>query len=351
MSTQLTIIQPDDFHVHLRDDEALAVTVPASAAHFARALVMPNVKPPIVTHEQAAAYHQRIVAHVPANTDFKPLMSLYLTQETRASDIEMAAKQDIVFAVKYYPAGATTHSQWGVSSIEQAFHTLALMEKWNLPLLIHGEVVDHDIDIFDREAIFIERELTKIMRHFPGLRIVLEHITTQDAVDFVIASPNTLAATITVHHLLYNRNDLLVGGVKPHYYCLPILKREQHRQALIKAAISGNPKFFLGTDSAPHAKKTKEAACGCAGIFSAPYALPLYASVFEQENALDKLEAFASHHGADFYQLPRNTQKITLTQQEQIIPLSLSYLADTLIPIAAGETLGWQSLPIASHLL
>jgi len=340
---QLTIIQPDDFHVHLRDNEALAVTVPSTAQHFARALVMPNVKPPIITHQHAVEYRQRIIAKVPTGNHFQPLMSLYLTEETKAHDIEEAKKNDVVHAVKYYPAGATTHSQWGVTNIEKAFPILEVMEKVNLPLLIHGEVVDPTVDVFDREAIFIEQELTKIMRHFPALRIVLEHITTKQAVDFVTSAPATLAATITVHHLLYNRNALLVGGIKPHYYCLPILKREIHRQALVKAATSGNSKFFLGTDSAPHAKKTKENACGCAGIFSAPYALALYAHVFEQENALNKLEAFASWYGADFYQLPRNTGKMILIKQEQVVPLELSFVDDVLVPIAAGEKLEWSA--------
>jgi len=340
---QLTLAQPDDWHVHLRDDAALARTVPDTATHFARALVMPNLKSPVTTTTLAQAYHQRILAHRPASNAFQPLMSLYLTEQTSVAHITQAKASGIIYGVKYYPAGTTTHSQFGVSNIEKAFAALAMMEKLAIPLLIHGEVVDDDVDIFDREALFIERELTKIMQHFPNLRIILEHITTKQAVDFITSASANLAATITPHHLLYNRNALLVGGVKPHYYCLPILKRETHRLALIKAATSGNPKFFLGTDSAPHARSTKENPCGCAGIYSAPFALALYASIFEQAEALDKLEGFASWYGADFYQLPRNTRQVTLIKRSQEVPATLPFGDDVLVPIAARETLGWDS--------
>ena len=339
--TELSLIKPDDWHLHLRDGDALRAVLPHTAARFSRAIIMPNLKPPIVSTALARRYRDRIAAALPAGMRFEPLMTLYLTDNTSPEEITHARSSGVVFAVKYYPAGATTNSDSGVSEIHKCFSTLAAMERVGMPLLVHGEVTDPTVDIFDREAIFIERVLAPLATRFPGLKLVLEHITTQQAVDFVSSAPATVAATITVHHLLFNRNALFRGGIRPHYYCLPVLKRETHQRALVEAATSGNPKFFLGTDSAPHARHTKETDCGCAGVYSAHAALELYAEVFEACAALDRLQAFASFHGADFYGLPRNTERITLTKQEWLVPAELPYGEHTLVPLRAGETVQW----------
>ena len=341
MTDTLTLIRPDDWHLHLRDGAAMQSVLPHTARQFARAIVMPNLKPPVTTVEAAHAYRQRILAAVPPGVDFEPLMTLYLTDNTPPAEIARARQSGFIHAVKYYPAGATTNSDSGVTDLHKAYPAIAAMEEHGVPLLLHGEVTDSDIDIFDREAVFIDRYLSKLIRDFPALKIVLEHITTQQAAEFVKTAPANIGATITVHHLLYNRNAMFRGGIRPHYYCLPILKRETHRQALIAAATSGNPKFFLGTDSAPHAQHTKEAPCGCAGIYTALTAIELYAEAFEQAGALNKLEAFASFYGADFYGLPRNTQKITLKKEPWTVPASLDMANDKLIPLRAGETITW----------
>lgn len=339
----LTITRPDDWHLHLRDQDALAFTVPASSQYFGRAIIMPNLTPPIKTIADAKSYQARIMQHIPASHDFTPLMTLYLTQDTQPDDIIAAHESGIIKGFKLYPAGATTNSNNGVSNIKALYPVIAMMESLQMPLLLHGEVVDQDIDIFDREAVFIERTLMPLLQHFPYLKVVLEHITTEHAVEFVMQSATRIAATITPQHLLYNRNHLLVGGIKPHLYCLPILKRNTHQTALIKAAISGNPRFFLGTDSAPHAASTKENSCGCAGCFSAPYALTLYAEVFDRENAMDKLEGFASFYGADFYGLPRNSTKITLVKSPIKIPDSTHYVrGDRLINLGGNQEFSWK---------
>lgn len=337
----LTITRPDDWHIHLRDGAALALTVADCAKQFARAIVMPNLVPPVQNAEQAAAYRERILAARPESSRFNPLMVLYLTDQTTPAIIEAAVNSGIVYACKLYPAGATTNSASGVTQLTNIYPALATMEKLGLPLLIHGEVTDADIDIFDREAVFIERHLQPLLAAFPTLKIVFEHITTKDAVEFVQAGPANLAATITAHHLLFNRNDMLVGGIRPHYFCLPILKRNIHQQALIQAATSGSAKFFLGTDSAPHAKGKKEAACGCAGCYTAAHAIELYAEAFDRAGALDKLEAFASFNGPDFYQLPRNTEQVTLVEQPSQVAAELDFGGEALIPLLAGETLRW----------
>jgi dihydroorotase len=340
---ELTITRPDDWHVHLRDGAALQHTCADIARYFGRAIIMPNLTPPAATVAQALAYRERIVEAMQGLPhQFDPLMTLYLTDQTDPAEIHRAAAAEGVHAVKLYPAGATTNSDAGVHALEALYPTLAAMEEADLPLLIHGEVTDHDIDIFDREKVFIDRHLAPITRRFPALRVVLEHITTADAVQFVESAAATVAATITVHHLLFNRNDMLVGGVRPHYYCLPILKRNSHQQALQQAAISGNPKFFLGTDSAPHSTASKEASCGCAGVYSAHAALELYAEVFEQLQALDKLEAFASHFGPDFYRLPRNGDTITLSKQSWNVPAQIPLGEQTLTPLRAGQSVAWQ---------
>ena len=340
---ELTITRPDDWHVHLRDGTALQHTCADLARYFGRAIVMPNLTPPAATVVQALAYRERIVhAMRSLPRQFEPLMTLYLTDQTDAAEIRLAAATAGVHAVKLYPAGATTHSAAGVTKLEELWPTLAAMEESDLPLLIHGEVTDPDIDIFDREKVFIDRHLIPISRRFPALRIVLEHITTADAVQFVREAGENVAATITVHHLLFNRNDMLVGGIRPHYYCLPVLKRNTHQQALQRAAISGNRKFFLGTDSAPHSTSSKESSCGCAGVYSAHAALELYAEVFEQLHALDKLEGFAAHFGADFYRLPRNQDTITLRRQSWNVPPQLPLGAETLTPLRAAQTVNWQ---------
>lgn len=340
---QIDLIYPDDWHCHFRDGPNLATTVPAASFQFKRAIVMPNLPSPIVTWQEAVAYLERIRAFIPKGNTFTPLMTLYLTDETTPQQIIEAKQSGHIYGAKLYPAHATTHSAKGVSSISRLYSVFSAMEKVGLPLLIHGEVTTPDIDIFDREAVFIEQHLASLIKNFPGLKIVLEHITTCDAVDFVKESPATLGATITPHHLWLNRNALLAGGIKPHYYCLPVLKRKSHQDALIQAAISGNPKFFLGTDSAPHAQKQKESACGCAGIFNSHAAIEMYAQVFESFGALDKLEGFASKFGAQFYDLPYNKEKLTLIKKSWTIPSSFTFGADTLIPFLAGETLNWQS--------
>jgi len=339
---KITLLQPDDWHSHLRDDAALATTVPHTAQFFARAIVMPNLRPPVTTVEQAQAYRERILAHVPNGHHFEPLMTLYLTDNTSADELRAAKASDFIHAVKYYPAGATTHSDAGVTQLEKVYPLLEVMSEIDLPLLMHGETTDPSVDIFDREAYFIEHALAPLTERFPQLRMVLEHITTEQAVDFVLDSTPHVGATITVHHLLLQRNDMLAGGIRPHYYCLPILKRQRHQEALHRAAASGNPKFFLGTDSAPHNQQSKESDCGCAGIYTAHAALPLYAEAFEQIGTLDKLEAFASHHGADFYGLPRNTRTMTLEKRAWHVPAAYPLGNDTLIPLRQGESIAWQ---------
>ncbi|SMB22361.1 dihydro-orotase [Sterolibacterium denitrificans] len=338
----LTLTRPDDWHLHLRDDAALAAVLPDTARRFARAIVMPNLKPPVTTVAQAAAYRERILRALPAGMRFEPLMTLYLTDNTPPGEIDAARASGFVHAVKLYPAGATTNSDAGVTDLARCRATLARMEVLGLPLLVHGESTDPVVDVFDREAVFIERTLQPLLKDFPALRLVLEHITTRDAVQFVAASAENVAATITVHHLLLNRNALFVGGIQPHHYCLPVLKRETHRQALVAAAISGNPKFFLGTDSAPHARGAKEAACGCAGCYTAHAAIELYAEVFEAADALDRLEGFASFHGADFYRLPRNQERITLVREAWSVPASQPFDGDTLVPLRAGAKIAWR---------
>ncbi|WP_373086881.1 dihydroorotase [Zhongshania sp.] len=339
----LKITRPDDWHIHLRDGEVLSHTVADASRYFGRVIVMPNLTPPVRNLAEANAYRQRIVQALPATGhQLTPLMVLYLTDKTTVADIAEAAASDTVFAAKLYPAGATTNSDSGVTSIENLYPVLAAMEKHGLPLLVHGEVTDADIDIFDREARFIERHLTPIAANFPALKMVLEHITTADAAQFVSAASDNIAATITAHHLLYNRNHMLAGGIRPHYYCLPILKRNTHQQALISAATSGNPKFFLGTDSAPHAKNRKETSCGCAGCYTAYAAIEMYAEAFDAAGALDKLEAFASFYGADFYGLPRNSDSISLIKQSWTAPEQLPLGSDTIYPLRGGEQLHWQ---------
>ncbi|MDH5444932.1 MAG: dihydroorotase [Gammaproteobacteria bacterium] len=339
---EISLVYPDDWHLHVRDGDVLRHVIPDTAERFARAIIMPNLKPPVTTTEQALAYRERILAAVPNGISFQPLMTLYLTDNTPKEEILKAKESGLVHALKLYPAGATTNSDAGVTDIRKCNSTLEKMAELGLPLLVHGEVTDSHIDIFDRERIFIEQILEPLTQRLPELKIVLEHITTSDAVDFVTGSGANIAATITPHHLLYNRNAMLAGGIRPHYYCLPIIKRETHRKALVKAAVSGNPKFFLGTDSAPHAQHAKESACGCAGIYSSHAAIELYAEVFEQADALDKLEGFASFYGADFYGLPRNTDKIKLTKQEWTVPDSLAFGEERLIPLRAGEKISWQ---------
>lgn len=340
----LTITRPDDWHVHLRDDAALQLTVSDISRYFGRAIIMPNLTPPVSNMQQASAYRERILAAKnaqAAETAFEPLMVLYLTDRTSPEDIKEASASGFVYAAKLYPAGATTNSDSGVTSLSNIYPALEAMQATNMPLLVHGEVTSDDIDIFDREKAFIDRHLTQLVKDFPGLKIVLEHITTADAASFVADSNANVAATITAHHLLYNRNHMLVGGIRPHYYCLPILKRMSHQQALLDAATSGSPKFFLGTDSAPHAQNRKETDCGCAGCYTAYAAIELYAEAFDQAGALDKLEAFASHFGPDFYGLPRNSDTITLHRQAWTAPEQLALGSDTLRPLRAGDTIHW----------
>ncbi len=342
MVKRLTLIRPDDWHLHLRDGAMMAAVLPDTARRFARAIVMPNLQSPITTVDLAHAYRDRILAALPADMRFDPLMTLYLTDNMPVSEIAKAKNSGFVQAVKYYPAGATTHSEHGVTDLKRAYSVLAAMEKQDLPLLMHGEVIDPSVDVFDREAVFIDRHLMPLTRDFPGLRMVLEHITTRAAVEFVRQAPNTVAATITAHHLLLNRNALFEGGLQAHHYCLPLLKRETQRAALVAAATSGNPKFFLGTDSAPHPRQAKESACGCAGIYTAHAAIELYAEIFERAGALDRLEAFASFHGPDFYRLPRNRDTLTLEQQSWRVPEELHFGKDTVVPLRAGEMITWR---------
>lgn len=342
MTLELSIIRPDDWHLHLRDGETMNAVLPDTARQFARAIVMPNLRPPVTTAEAALAYYQRIRQALPAAAVFEPLMTLYLTDNMAADEIVRARKSGVVHAVKLYPAGATTNSDSGVTSLAKCAHVLAEMEKQGMPLLIHGEVTDSDVDVFDREKVFIERHLQPLLKDFPGLKVVFEHITTRDAAEFVADGPVNLAATITAHHLLMNRNAMFTGGIRPHHYCLPVLKRETHRQALVNAAISGSGKFFLGTDSAPHPRSAKEASCGCAGMYTAHAAIELYAEAFEEAGALDKLEAFASFYGPDFYNLPRNTDRITLRKQAWRVPESIPFAGDVLVPLRAGQEVAWR---------
>ena len=338
------MIRPDDWHLHVRDNEFLKNVVPHTASTFSRAIIMPNLNPPVTTVEQAISYHQRILSALPSDTLFKPLMTLYLTNNTSAEDIVAAHEDEHIHAVKYYPAGATTNSDAGVTDIKNAYTALAKMEELGLPLLVHGEVTDQSVDVFDREHVFIETVLKPLLKDFPQLKVVLEHITTRQAAEFVSQAGENIAATITPHHLLFNRNIMFKGGMNPHYYCLPILKRESHREALVKAATSGSNKFFLGTDSAPHAQDNKETSCGCAGIYSAHAAIELYAEAFENANALDKLEGFASFYGADFYGLPRNTGTITLEKTDWQVPDFYSFAEQKLIPLRAGEIIHWKKV-------
>ncbi len=339
---ELKLTRPDDWHLHLRDDTLMHSVLPDTARQFARAIVMPNLRPPVTTTEQAQEYRNRILAALPAGMVFEPLMTLYLTDNTSAEEIRCTKQSGAVYAVKLYPAGATTNSDAGVTDLHKTYAALEEMQRCGIPLLVHGEVTDPTVDVFDREAVFIERVLQPLLRDLPELRVVFEHITTRNAAQFVSEAPDNIAATITAHHLLYNRNAMLVGGIRPHYYCLPVLKRETHREALVKAATGGSKKFFLGTDSAPHAQHTKEAACGCAGIYTAHAAIELYAEAFEQAGALDKLEAFASFYGANFYGLPRNTETIILRKEEWQAPATVGFGEHRLVPLRAGEILKWK---------
>ena len=339
---RLTLKRPDDWHLHLRDGAAMASVLADSARRFARAIVMPNLKPAVRTTEQALAYRERILAALPKGASFEPLMTLYLTDDTPADEISRAKLSGRVHGVKLYPAGATTHSDEGVTRLSRCFHTLERMQETGLALLVHGESTDPAIDVFDREQVFIEEVLGPLLERFPRLKVVLEHITTREAAQFVEVTGPNVAATITAHHLLLNRNALFLGGIRPHHYCLPVLKRESHREALVEAATSGNPKYFLGTDSAPHARNTKEAACGCAGMYTAHAAIELYAAAFEEAGALDKLEGFASVFGAQFYGLPPNRDTITLERGEWRIPERLAFGSEELVPLRAGETLSWK---------
>jgi len=341
----ITFPRPDDWHLHVRDHALMAAVLPDTARRFARAIIMPNLKPPITTTELAREYRARIVAATPPGMHFEPLMTLYLTDNTSPNEIRTAKMSGLIHGVKYYPAGATTNSDSGVTAISKCYDALATMEEVGLPLLIHGEVTNPKVDVFDREQVFIDNVLEPLAARFPRLKIVLEHITTRQAVDFVKAAPDNIAATITAHHLLYNRNAMFAGGMRPHLYCLPVLKREEHRWVLLAAATSGNPKFFLGTDSAPHSQHSKESACGCAGIYTAHAAIELYAEAFESANALNKLEAFASFYGADFYGLPRNTDTITLVKEAWEVPSELAFGTDKLIPLRAGERIHWRLAP------
>ncbi len=339
----LTITRPDDWHLHVRDGAALAAVVPDTARRFGRAIIMPNLRPPVVTAAQASAYRDRILAAVPAGLKFEPLMTLYLTDNTAPDEIDRALQTGFIPAVKLYPAGATTNSDAGVTAIDAVRPVLERMEKSGMVLCVHGEVTHADVDIFDRERFFIDRVLAPLAKDYPALRIVFEHITTREAAQFVSEAGPNVGATLTAHHLLLNRNAIFAGGINPHHYCLPVLKRETHREALVAAAISGNPKFFLGTDSAPHARGAKESACGCAGCYTANAGIELYAEVFDDAGALDRLEGFASHFGPDFYRLPRNTDTLTLTRADTAVPAQLDYLPDDpLIPLRAGGTIAWQ---------
>lgn len=339
---ELNITRPDDWHLHLRDGDALKTVLPHTAAQFARAIVMPNLKPPVTTTEQAAAYRQRILEALPEGMQFEPLMTLYLTDNTPPEEIRRAKESGFIHAVKLYPAGATTNSDAGVTDLRKCYKTLEMMQEVGMPFLVHGEVTSPEIDLFDREAVFIDTVMKPLRADMPELRVVFEHITTADAAAYVAEAEGPIAATITAHHLLYNRNEIFKGGIRPHYYCLPVLKRETHRQALVKAATSGSARFFLGTDSAPHAKGVKEHACGCAGCYTALHAMELYAQAFDQVGALDKLEAFASFNGPDFYRLPRNTSTLSLKREAWTLPNELAYLDGSLVPLNAGEQMSWK---------
>ncbi|SPR98937.1 dihydroorotase [Cupriavidus taiwanensis] len=343
MTQKLTITRPDDWHLHLRDGAALAAVLPDTARQFARAIIMPNLKPPVTTVAQAQAYRARILAALPAGMQFEPLMTLYLTDNTSPEEIAAAKASGFVHGVKLYPAGATTNSDAGVTDIRRCYPALEAMQREGLPLLVHGEVTDPTIDIFDREAVFIEQVMTPLRRDMPELKVVFEHITTKDAAQYVRDASGPVGATITAHHLLYNRNAIFTGGIRPHYYCLPVLKRETHREALVAAATSGSERFFLGTDSAPHARGLKEHACGCAGCYTALHAMELYAEAFDAAGALDKLEAFASFNGPAFYGLPRNTGSLTLAREDWELPAELPYGDTTLVPLRGGETLRWKA--------
>ncbi|MES2300287.1 MAG: dihydroorotase [Pseudomonadota bacterium] len=338
----LTITRPDDWHLHLRDGAAMASVLPHSARQFGRAIVMPNLKPPVTTTAAALAYRERIVAALPPGMDFEPLMTLYLTDNTEPDEIRRAMDSGVIHAVKLYPAGATTNSDAGVTDLTRCYKVLEVMQEEGMPFLVHGEVTDPEIDLFDREAVFIERVLRPLRRDMPALNIVFEHITTKDAAQYVAEADGPIAATITAHHLLFNRNEIFKGGIRPHYYCLPVLKREEHRLALMTAATSGDERFFLGTDSAPHAIGAKEAACGCAGCYTALHAMELYAEAFARAGALDKLEAFASFNGPAFYGLPRNSGTVTLTRQAWTLPQTVALADAALVPLGAGEQLNWK---------
>ncbi|CAB3749625.1 Dihydroorotase [Paraburkholderia solisilvae] len=341
----ISLARPDDWHLHVRDGAMLAAVLPHTARQFGRAIIMPNLKPPVTTTDQARAYRERILAALPAGAKFEPLMTLYLTDNTAPDEIRRARASGFVHGVKLYPAGATTNSDAGVSNLAKCAKTLEAMQETGMPLLVHGEVTDPSIDLFDREKEFIDRVMTPLRRDFPALKVVFEHITTKDAADYVRdadAAPQLLAATITPHHLLYNRNAIFQGGIRPHYYCLPVLKREKHRVALVEAATSGNPRFFLGTDSAPHPKGLKEHACGCAGCYTALHALELYAEAFDNAGALDRLEGFASFFGADFYGLPRSNERVTLRREQWTLPAEVTAGDTPVVPLRAGETIGWR---------
>ena len=340
--TRLTIARPDDWHLHLRDGPALRAVVGFTAARFGRAVVMPNLKPPVTTTAMALEYRARIVASLPAGCSFEPLMTLYLTDNTPPAEVDRALESGAVCGFKYYPAGATTHSDSGVTRLERTFAVLERMEERGLVLQVHGEVTDADVDVFDREREFIDRHLSRIVSRYPRLRVVLEHVTTRAAVEFVRAQGGNVAATVTPQHLLLNRNALFAGGIRPHHYCLPVLKRERDRVALLEAVASGHPRFFLGTDSAPHARSDKESACGCAGVFSAPAAIELYAEAFEEAGALDRLEGFASHFGPDFYRLPRHGGSISLVREPWTVPASCPFGADEIVPFRAGTQVAWR---------
>lgn len=340
----ITLIRPDDWHLHLRDGSHMASVLPHTARQFARAIVMPNLKPPVTTTADAAAYRDRILAALPQGMRFEPLMTLYLTDNTDPDEIRRAQDTGFIHAVKLYPAGATTNSAAGVTDLRKCYKTLEVMQELDMPLLVHGEVTNHDIDLFDREAVFIERVMRPLRRDFPELKIVFEHITTRDAAQYVAEAEGPIAATITAHHLLYNRNEIFKGGINPHYYCLPVLKREEHRLALVTAATSGDERFFLGTDSAPHAIHAKESACGCAGCYTALHAMELYATAFEQAGALDKLEAFASVNGPNFYGLPVNEGTVTLQRETWTIPPAVPMGEHQLVPLDAGQQLHWKML-------
>ena len=339
---EITLTRPDDWHLHLRDGAALGSVVAHTAERFGRAIVMPNLKDPVTTTARALAYRGRILAALPPGLVFEPLMTLYLTDNLAPGEIDRAKASGQVQAVKLYPAGATTNSESGVTELGAVYPVLERMQRLDLPLLVHGESTEPEVDVFDRERRFIDERLSRILRDFPGLRVVFEHITTSDAVAFVLEGPQRLAATITAHHLLYNRNAMFAGGMRPHLYCLPVLKRETHREALVRAATSGDPRFFLGTDSAPHAQGAKESACGCAGIYSAHAGIELYAEAFERAGALDRLEGFASHFGADFYRLPRNTDRIRLRREPWQVPDAYAFGDGRLVPLRAGEEVAWR---------